>query len=85
MSLQFSALAAMHDVPICIRYLRNEVFIESGMKENTRQILLALPLARQLRFVPVCWRQVACNTYQGRFSSYLTSCLVADIAAVADL
>ena len=43
----------------------------------------ALPLCRQLRFVPICWRQSMHGTYEGRFSKYVMSCILADLQAVA--
>ena len=53
-----------------------------NIRGNLRRMLMALPLCRQLRFAPVIWRQIKHGTYNN-FNSYLTSCLCADIAAVA--
>ena len=53
------------------------------MERNAISMMSALPLCRQLKFVPVCWRQLQHDTYQNRFSRYMINCLISDLQAVA--
>jgi|Cyp1metagenome_2_1107374.scaffolds.fasta_scaffold19442_5 hypothetical protein len=55
---------------------------QAEIRGNLRRMMLALPLCRQLRFAGVIWRQNRSGVYKN-FQSYLTSCLCADIAAIA--
>ena len=58
---------------------------ESGVaqEKNAALMMSALPLCRQLRFISVCWRQCKHQTYENRFSRYITSCLISDLQVVA--
>ena len=62
-------------------HLRREICEDSGLNPNVINILRSLPMLRQLRFAPICWRQQNLNMYEDRFSKYMVSCLVADIRA----
>ena len=60
---------------------------ESGVaqEKNAALMMSALPLCRQLRFISVCWRQCKHQTYENRFSRYITSCLISDLQVVAQV
>ena len=50
---------------------------------NNRRILMVLPVARQLMFASVFWRQTLLDMYGPRWKKYITSCVSSDIAAVS--
>lgn len=66
-------------------FSRNEVFNDvPDTSENTKRILLALPIARQLRFAATFWRQGHSQVY-ARWNRYLTRCVCDDISAIASM